>query len=513
VTGKNKEEYNAGRVIHLENAVKELMESGYQASDIAILVTRRESGKLAQKKLESMGIASYLGFGANLSESSAFHAVKALVQYIFRQEALPLARFLLITPAIVSSRKITNPSAFARHKALLDSQLAKSEGKPIYERIMAIGKRLSLANRFADEPNYLTLLNLIATHLATVRSPLAFIEQLEALSVSTTLSGSTSCDKVTIMTVHGAKGLQFPAVILFNVRESISSSAKQRYFMTIKGGEAQIHKQFKASLRPYTSEENKLAYEREQALIRYDKINQLYVAVTRAEHALYVIASTEKGTSDEFILAHFPEMTTLGELALSETAIPSPLGGRAQGGGDATLPFPQRGEYVPPKGEGDGTEELEALRAFEPQSARQHGIFIHEALYQMADFSEQSIKPAVRKAWNRYGAYLTAESLIAAENLLTLLCANAQWQSIVSGATIYRERAISHNGSLYFTDMYAVTESAVTVVDFKTGEPHGARHEEYIAQLSGYIEALKGQYDLPVNGYIVYLHGNEVMLF
>ncbi|MDR2884715.1 MAG: UvrD-helicase domain-containing protein, partial [Deferribacteraceae bacterium] len=201
IEGKNKDEYDIQRILQLERAIDELTQSGFAPNDIAILVTKRNNGKLAQKYLESKGIPSYLGFGASLNESPIFYIVRALVQYIYSGDKLSLATFLLTPPAVISSRKIGSPKAFDRYKFILERLLEKTEGQPIYERIQRIGRRLSLAGRFHNEPHYIALLDIIAANIPTVTNPLTFIERMEELSINAPLSSNTERGGVSILTV------------------------------------------------------------------------------------------------------------------------------------------------------------------------------------------------------------------------------------------------------------------------------------------------------------------------
>jgi ATP-dependent exoDNAse (exonuclease V) beta subunit len=261
-------------------------------------------------------------------------------------------------------------------------------------------------------------------------------------------------------------------------------------------GKAKIYKQFKADLRPYAPEESREAFEREQALIRYDRINQLYVAVTRAENALYLIASTAKGTTDEYIIDRFPTAISYGTLTAPQRMA------TIERTEERAISYPHKPQLQ--------AEEEDSYT--EPFISRQYGTFMHEAIYQMADFTIESATAAVDKAWNRYGAYLRPEDKATAHNALNALCGDKRWQEISRSGKIFREKAIYYNSALLFIDLYFLGDDSISVVDFKSGEPNGSRHAEYIEQVEGYMGALRSQYNLPVKGHIVYLHDGEVTI-
>ncbi len=109
-------------------------------------------------------------------------------------------------------------------------------------------------------------------------------------------TSSKSGNAVKLMTIHHSKGLEFPAVILFNMGDLWSR----------KGGRAQIsiHRKMgicvlSADTENYVKRNNILRAgidKKMKKIEREEKIRLLYVALTRAEDSLYIVGQWKKQT-------------------------------------------------------------------------------------------------------------------------------------------------------------------------------------------------------------------------
>ena len=105
------------------------------------------------------------------------------------------------------------------------------------------------------------------------------------------------------MTIHKAKGLEFPVVIFPFAESKIYSTQPTTYWLDVSKSEFAgfsslpigLNKEFSE-----TSDENRATYEATREIQALDALNTLYVAMTRSEKELHVISYDPKKQSDTY---------------------------------------------------------------------------------------------------------------------------------------------------------------------------------------------------------------------
>ena len=142
----------------------------------------------------------------------------------------------------------------------------------------------------------------------------SFLQYIDENKYKLAIQSPKSNDAIQIMTVHKSKGLQFPVVILPNIDYSIDSKSA----FLIQGNQQVFYRRIKKdspieAIRKFT--------ERELNQCLMDKLNLLYVAMTRPIHRLYVFNHFAKSNLGkqihELIGSNFPVSVTNESIQLS----------------------------------------------------------------------------------------------------------------------------------------------------------------------------------------------------
>jgi ATP-dependent exoDNAse (exonuclease V) beta subunit len=106
---------------------------------------------------------------------------------------------------------------------------------------------------------------------------------------------------IRIMTIHKAKGLEFPVVIYPFAEESYSNAPKDKLWIEPENDQIPLDKILvdNSSSVEELSESAKQVYQQKKEEELLDNINILYVALTRAEEQLYIISSMNLNSKGE----------------------------------------------------------------------------------------------------------------------------------------------------------------------------------------------------------------------
>jgi ATP-dependent exoDNAse (exonuclease V) beta subunit len=290
------------------------------------------------------------------------------------------------------------------------------------------------------------------------------------------------------------------------------------------------------------------ALREENRFIRFDAVNKLYVAVTRARHALYLFAEQSKGeTLDSYITDIFPDSFRRGVIPDIKPDI-EPNTGLNIDPNNTVLPH---GQLVLPHGltgerekntfnkrinyfsryilsnvknpmalsnhpalakfihERKAEETAERSEA-DMYAIKDYGLLFHSAVFHLKDFTPGSVTAAAARAWEFYGGYLEISDRLRLENDLLLLLADERFNPLIKDKHIYREKALYYDGKLLITDLYARGETGIYLLDFKTSPPSTPREKGYLEQIEIYKKALAAYSDLPVSGFLIYINDGKV---
>ncbi len=322
------------------------------------------------------------------------------------------------------------------------------------------------------------------------------VNQLYEKMDDTSLSMPETKNMVRIMTIHKAKGLESPVVLLPFLDWKLENSSSLIIGETEPGSGKylRINKEI-ADLDPELGKIHREAKARETV----EAINLLYVALTRAKRELYIgIPPDTKKQTRSTIQAIFRQLMAESGFRIEngEFSIGSP--GKAQ--------KPLQTPFSPPAGPPlrDAANLLSYAdrmdESFELEG-RLRGIRLHKAMsfiLHVEDSQWQTLDTNAKDALARANAALgiqgksepDSRDILAITRILTAL---KPWFSPELSAWNEKE-FVGEKGEMIRVDRLVKTENRFILIDYKTGQPD----KRYRKQLTRYMEILR-----PLGGNIV----------
>jgi ATP-dependent exoDNAse (exonuclease V) beta subunit len=300
-------------------------------------------------------------------------------------------------------------------------------------------------------------------------------------------------DAVKVMTIHKAKGLGFPVVILVLYGEQ---SRGFKYILDEREEGVSLLKINRAIAESSLLLER--AYEEERMKELVNRLNTLYVGFTRPESELYVIGVSGKRKQ-------FPV-----DLLQEAGYPPEEKKGPAPGSKEADQVRLELCHFTRPVNFSSFTSS-EELNLEE----RKRGEFIHRVLSSIEyldEDAESGLEEMIRQVTKESNADYSIDPV--KRDILDFLHTREIRPYFVPkpGRVIGREQEFSdREGNLLRMDRVIMDEDRITVIDYKTGAEKKAE-EKYSSQLKNYMRILKDLYrGREVEGMIAYVDLKEVV--
>lgn len=348
----------------------------------------------------------------------------------------------------------------------------------------------------------------------------AFLEWWEDNKHKKSLQVSGEVDAVQIITVHKSKGLQFKYVLIPFC--SWSMDHEKRPLLWVNSEKPPFKD---AGFVPieYSSKINEshfASFYQEELMRSYlDNLNLLYVAFTRAEHALFVTAPYFKsygtGGSQAYSVARILFESINTDTDLKKNWNEETL---TWNGGDLTLITDETKVQADPlhlkvypvsRWRDKLVIKRQSISYFEDTAEQQervkHGIHMHAVLsrIQYTDEIPETLKAIVQE-----GLITEDEQSSLSEQLNELLTNTVIKDWFSKTWTVKTEvPIILPDGDENRIDRLMIKDKKAIVVDFKTG----AHSKNDIAQVKAYVNILHQMNFTEVEGYILYLKDREVI--
>jgi ATP-dependent exoDNAse (exonuclease V) beta subunit len=329
-------------------------------------------------------------------------------------------------------------------------------------------------------------------------SPGKLLEIWEAKASSISVSPPENMDAVRVMTIHKAKGLQFPVVIVPFADWAISSRAGEHIWVPVNLPplEYAYLPVSKSKAEHIGGAYLDLVLAAQEASL-FDAMNMLYVATTRPVERLYLY--TQKTGSN--ISKWFKEIwEALGGQPDADTLIwGSPVAGTSPQVEEVQTDF---GYHVHQKPISDMLigRNLKTLREGSRLEAARKGRLVHRVLEGCHDANQVAavLQRAATEGWIKADELdpvakevHTVFALPDFQNLL--LATKHQWAErpiLIPGADEKRPDKILE-----------LQDGSWAILDFKTGKPDGS----HVAQVTEYAQLLREATSTAVTGYLLYI--------
>ncbi len=459
--------------------ITHLSQSGVAYSDMAILCWKNDDIYKIKNFLESKGLIVSTQMTNMLIKSANVAAVVAFVKYCILGDEI----YSLIVYEILKSK---------------NDKLELKIDAPISSTLKFIAKYLGI------EPYDIDMLKLyeISNNYSDIYDFIFNIDEDQTKSAKSSQNG------ITIMTLHKSKGLQFDHVI---VMDSIAKSSVDKnkflieYDLNSNRWEIRLNNKAFENLgdESYIKLKN-----RQKELDKIDKINALYVALTRAKHSLIILAKDDpNGKNISYFTQYISNHNTVEYLNLDECELGSIKPAIKEQESSLVKPVELEPFIKVARQEIVKDDEIKSEKNLD---LIYFGNALHYYLESLNFNDIKSQKIANNCLYNRFGAYLDSDCLEDIISRANRLINNIEFLEIIDGKELYKEQEIGFNGALKRIDLLCMNESEIYIVDYKSSDKNLDKDR---AQVEQYLEILSQIYpDKSVKAAIIYILSEKIQI-
>lgn len=531
----------------LPKIIENLQDNGYRPKDIAILVRSKSEGKeitdhlINYKNSESASSTYSYDLISNealfVGSSSAVRLLVYLLRY-FNNSEDKLNKALILHEYVMSIKQSENiPQELfcidsdVSFFAILPEQFRESfsglKSLPVFELTEKLIQIFSLHLLQSEIPYLQAFQDLVHGFGNDKSSDISsFLEWWDEKGISKTINISLQQDAMRVLTIHKSKGLEFKAVIIPFCNWPIDHDSKKMNILWCKPDAEPFNKlgllpvKYSRDLaNSYFSKE----YYIEKIHAYIDNINLLYVALTRAENILHIIAPSPKkegiGTVADLLfhsIVNYYEndncknknYVKLGEfwnkdefqftLGTFKKCEDSDKSKKQTTEGLKLINYPTFDVHENLK------LRLHSRHFFDNEKKINYGTIIHDVFKNIKTISDVDIALQQMVTEGRINS-TEKDNLKTRIDLLLIKPEVQEWFN--DTWIIKAEQAILiPDGKIKRPDRVMVKDNRAVVIDYKSGSKQ-PEHEE---QVKEYVALLNEMGYSDVEGYLWYLHSNEL---
>ena len=292
---------------------------------------------------------------------------------------------------------------------------------------------------------------------------------------------------IEIMTIHKSKGLEFDHIILIDRLSRKKSSTNNIIYQY---DDMHIKKIFyKFSLREYMDDEYKDALKQESHKNDIDKINLLYVALTRAKESLIII---QKDKNSEFSILELP-ICNIGKIDKQEIT--------------KNIDVFEPSTILQIEYYGKQNNFILKQKAQEKQKNLNDinfGLAVHFAFENLKDFQIDSLDDSIDITLNKFGSYLN--NINSIKKILLNTITDKKFIELTSGK-IFKELELYIENKKFVVDVLIEFDEYVCVIDFKTSSSSSSH--SYYEQIDGYKKLVSLKFGKKAKGYLCFVSSKK----
>ncbi len=499
VEGKTLDEREPNYLHAVHQQIIDCESRDYKRNEICVLVRTRNQGVLITKYLAQQNIDVISAETLLLSQSKKVNVLlswirlrsnpmdevsrKVILDYFRTDEQDPYDwdRSALKKPINDFAHQINNGKHEFSYKQFVKANLYEAVEYTIEAFEMTAGLCPYLSG-FLEE---------IVNHTTTKStSDKIFLSHWEEVKDRRTIRQTSKNNAVEVMTIHKAKGLEFPVVIFPFAETKIYSTKPSIHWLDVSQNEFAGFSSLLVGLNKdfsETSDENQAIYEAERETQALDALNTLYVAMTRPEKELHIVSYDPKKTSNTYAdlfveFVNTSDFSRRGDFQhiSGDLSINKAISSQAQ-------PTKTTKWIVNPNV--DATfRKSNPLGLQDKNNAVDFGYIFHEIMARI--YVKTDVAEALRFAYNQ--GHIGTDQIDQLQKLIDEIIHHRELQSFFNpNNSQYNERTLLRpEGPLLRPDSFVVLPNKkVAILDYKTGKPK-PEHKTQVNEYASFFETL-----------------------